>query len=246
MKSPQRGQNWESKWRGRWIKICRFASVRRVPIAGPAKREGENDHHKYGFDFLTRRNNKVTARTLAALIPSGRWNKAGGDLSLIWRHKIPCWKSQRAPAESINTNYQPPLKARINSTLRHHYQTADKMLESHRPCALACVAHTHTEEHVQTLTHTRPWRPLRSLLHTVWFTAELLVARTIKPPAHQSAVTVQLIEPRYICPPQPGLERVITRLPAQRCPYIFYSTRKKKHNKGNKWAPLSFTLRCYV
>ena len=119
---------------GTWIKIRRFAAFIWAPCADrwPAKREGENDYHKYGFDFLTRRNNKVTARTLAALIPSGRWNKAGCDLSLIWRHKIPCWKSPRARAETINTNYQPPLKACINSTLRHHYQTADKMLESRR------------------------------------------------------------------------------------------------------------------
>lgn len=192
---------------GTWIKICRFAAFISAPRADrwPAKKEGKNDHHKYGFDFLTRRNNKVTARTLAALIPSGRWNKAGSDLSLIWRHKIPCWKSQRALAESINTNYQPPLKACINSTLHHHYQTADKMLESHRPM-LWHASCTHTEEHVQTLTHTQPWRPLRSLLHTVWFTAELPVARTIKLPAHQPAVTVQLIEPRYICPPNRALK----------------------------------------
>lgn len=190
----------------------------------PAEREGKNDRHKYGFDFLTRRNNK--ARTLAALIVSGRWNKAGSDLSFIWRHKIPCWKSPRAPAESINTNYRPPLKACINSTLHHHYQTADKMLESHRP-ALWHASHTRT--HTQMLTHTRLGRPLRSLLHTVWFTAELPVARTIKPPAHQPAVTVQLIEPRYICPPQLGPERPITRQPSQHPQYIFYST--KEHNK---------------
>ena len=190
--------------------------------------------------FPTRRNNKVTARTLAALIPPGRWNKAGGDLSLIWRHKIPCWKSQRAPAESINTNYPPPLKARINSTPRHHYQTADKMLESHRPVLwLASNTHTHTHTHTHTGTRAdaQPWRPLRSLLHTVWFTAELPVAGTIKPPAYQPAVTVQLIEPRYICPlphhptTPPGRERVITRLPAQLCPYISYSARTK-HTMG--------------
>ena len=43
---------------------------------GPPRGKERNDRRKYGFDFLSRRNNKVTAGTLAALIPSGRWNKA--------------------------------------------------------------------------------------------------------------------------------------------------------------------------
>ena len=149
---------------GTWIKICRFAAFIRAQRADREPRqEGRGEKKMTAINmvliFSTRRNNKVTARTLAALIPSGRWNKAGGDLSLIWRHKIPCWKSQRAPAESINTNYPPPLKARINSTPRHHYQTADKMLEKPSSRALACLTHTHTHTHTHTKGHMQTLSP---------------------------------------------------------------------------------------
>ena len=188
--------------------------------------------------FSTRRNNKVTARTLAALIPSGRWNKAGGDLSLIWRHKIPCWKSQRAPAESINTNYPPPLKARINSTPRHHYQTADKMLEKPSSRALACLTHTHTHTHTQRDTCRRSAletaaKPITHSLIYSWAACSQDHQATGVPTCRDSATNWAQI---YLCPPPnthththttPGLERVITRLPAQHCPNISYSARTK-------------------
>lgn len=52
--------------------------------------KGKNDHYKYGFDFLSWQNNKVTEGTLGTLIPCDRWNKADCEISHIWRHKTPC------------------------------------------------------------------------------------------------------------------------------------------------------------
>ena len=201
--------------------------------------------------FPTRRNNKVTARTLAALIPPGRWNKAGGDLSLIWRHKIPCWKSQRAPAESINTNYPPPLKARINSTPRHHYQTADKMLESHRPVLwLASNTHTHTHTHTHRDTCRRSAletaaKPITHSLIYSWAACSRDHQATGVPTCRDSATNWAQI---YLSPTPPPHHPTgpwkgdntptCTTLP------VHILQRENKTYNGGVWQPRRFTWGC--